>query len=80
MRERPARHKDHAALRIEPALDTGGYPAGKKVSDEEIAQLSIEPAVFTVNGTTAFNQQQGNLFCGDLKLLFPTAAGDFYLK
>jgi hypothetical protein len=33
-------------LRIQAALDTGRYPAGIKVSDQEFHAISLKPAAF----------------------------------
>jgi len=38
--------KTRAGLRIRASLDTGSYPLGVKVSDEELEQLNIKPAHF----------------------------------
>lgn len=35
-----------AGLRISAALDTGTYPTGKKVSDQQMAELNLEPDDF----------------------------------
>lgn len=38
--------KTRAGLRIRARLDTGSYPLGVKISDEEIEQLNMKPARF----------------------------------
>ena len=38
-----------AGLRVEAALDLNPYETGKKVSDEELAQVNLYPAEFHGN-------------------------------
>jgi hypothetical protein len=39
-------------LKIRAELDSGSYPAGIEVSDEDLAALRLKRANFTVTGTT----------------------------